>query len=89
MNSFYFKKTDVQQAANGVLTYFSLSNVIKVGSEQVYINGLMAKEGQDYDVVTSNNLVTAIEFISAPAATDNLVFYGVYGNISSVTNNWI
>ena len=49
----------------------------------------MAKEGQDYDVVTSNNLVTAIEFISAPAATDNLVFYGVYGNISSVTNNWI
>jgi hypothetical protein len=66
-----------------------LSNIIKVGSEQVYINGLMAKEVQDYDVVTSGGLVTAIEFVSAPAATDNLVFYGVYGNISSVTNNWV
>jgi hypothetical protein len=59
-------------------------NAVKVGSEQVYLNGLLLEAG-DYTPNTANGEVTGVTFGVAPATTDKVVFYGVYGGISTIT----
>ena len=80
-NSVFLKKNSTTEGPNGSRTSFTFTHAVKAGSEQVYINGLMAKEGDDYTVTSSGATASGIVFVSAPAATDNLVYYGVYGTL--------
>jgi hypothetical protein len=83
-NAIYAKKNTSTQAPNGTATAFPFVNAVKVGSEQVYLNGLLLEAG-DYTPNTANGEVTGVTFGVAPATTDKVVFYGVYGGISTIT----
>ena len=85
-DSIYAKKNTSSQAPNGTATSFPLVNAVKVGSEQVFLNGLMLDAG-DYTTTVANSEVTGITFGSAPAETDKVVFYGVYGTFTQVDFN--
>jgi hypothetical protein len=82
-DAIYAKKNTSTQAPNGSATSFPFVNSVKVGSEQVYLNGLLMDAG-DYTANESNGLVTGVTFGTAPASTDKVIFYGVYGTFTSV-----
>jgi len=52
---------------------------VERGSEIVFLNGLMLREGDDYTkpMISSFGLPLEITFNSAPAATDKIDVYGV------------
>jgi len=82
-NAIYAKKNTSTQAPGDGATEFPFVNSVKIGSEQVYLNGLLLDAG-DYTANQANGLVTGVTFASAPAATDKVIFYGVYGTFTSV-----
>jgi hypothetical protein len=82
-DSIYAKKNTSSQAPNGTATVFPLVNAVKVGSEQVYLNGLMLDAG-DYTTTVVSSEVTEITFNLAPDSGDKVVFYGVYGSFTNV-----
>jgi hypothetical protein len=82
----YAKKNTVTAAPNGTITAFTFTNAVKAGSEQVYLNGQLLDTDGDYTVNTANGMVTGITFGVAPATADKLMFYGVYGTLSTVSN---
>jgi hypothetical protein len=82
--SIYAKKNTSSQAPNGTATVFGFVNAAKINSEQVYLNGLLQVAGVDYTATIAGNRITGIEFGTAPATTDSVIFYGVYGTFTSV-----
>jgi hypothetical protein len=82
-DSIYAKKNTSSQAPNGTATVFPLVNAVKVGSEQVYLNGLMLDAG-DYSTTVVDSEVTGITFNLAPDSGDKVIFYGVYGSFTNV-----
>ena len=82
----YAKKNTVTAAPNGTITAFTFTNAVKAGSEQVYLNGQLLDIDGDYTVNSSGSAVTGITFGVAPATADKLMFYGVYGTLSTVSN---
>ena len=80
----YAKKNTSTQAPNGTATAFPFVNAVKMDSEQVYLNGLLLEAG-DYTVNTANGMATGVTFGVAPVATDKVVFYGVYGSLTTIT----
>jgi len=67
---------------NGTLTTFSLDKHMRVGSEMIYINGLLMEEGQDYTTVLTSGKVSGIEFLEAPTIDMRILAYGVCGTAS-------
>jgi hypothetical protein len=76
----YCKKVSVSGTPNGVLTSFTLASPVRLGSEMIYINGLLMTEGDDYTTVITSGKVSAIEFLVAPVTDMRVGAYGVYGH---------
>ena len=74
----YSKKVTVNGTGNGVLTAFTFDSSVRIGSEMVYVNGLLMEEGEDY-TTTGTGEVTGIEFFDAPITGMKVRAYGVYG----------
>ena len=74
----YCKKVSVSGTPNGVLTSFSLASPVRLGSEMIYLNGLLMEEGEDYTTVLTSGKVTSVTFSSAPTSSMKVVAYGVY-----------
>jgi predicted small integral membrane protein len=74
----YCKKVSVSGTPNGVLTSFALASPVRLGSEMIYLNGLLMEEGEDYTTVLTAGKVTSVTFSSAPTSVMKLVAYGVY-----------
>ena len=74
----YCKKVSVSGTPNGVLTSFSLASPLRLGSEMIYLNGLLMEEGEDYTTVLTSGKVTSVTFSSAPTSAMKVVAYGVY-----------
>jgi hypothetical protein len=74
----YCKKVSVSGTPNGVLTSFSLASPLRLGSEMIYLNGLLMEEGEDYTTVLTSGKVTSVTFSSAPTSVMKVVAYGVY-----------
>ena len=74
----YCKKVSVSGTPNGVLTSFSLVSPVRLGSEMIYLNGLLMEEGEDYTTVLTSGKVTSVTFSSAPTSVMKVVAYGVY-----------
>ncbi len=71
----YAKKNTVTAAPNGTITAFTFTNAVKVGSEQVYLNGQLLDTDGDYTVNEAGGVVTGITFGVAPATADKLMFF--------------
>jgi hypothetical protein len=76
----YFKKASFSGSINGTNAAFTLSASVRVGSETVYLNGLLQEAGVDYTVAGA-----VVTFGSAPQAGDKVVIYGVYGGGGTTT----
>jgi predicted small integral membrane protein len=76
----YCKKVSVSGTPNGVLTSFTLASPVRLGSEMIYLNGLLMTEGDDYTTVITAGKVSAIEFLVAPVTDMRVGAYGVYGH---------
>lgn len=83
----YSKKNTSNQTPDGVSTVFEFVHSVKLDSEQVYLNGLLQVAGVDYSANISGNRITGIEFGTAPATTDSVIFYGVWGAFSTIGTN--
>ena len=68
----YFRKTTVNETANGSIAEFTFGDTLRTGSQVVYLNGLLQDTG-DYTITT-----TSVTFASAPASGDKVVVYGMY-----------
>ena len=75
----YSKKVAVSGTPNGTLTTFSLASPVRLGSEMIYVNGLLMEEGEDYTTVLTSGKVSSVEFIVAPTSAMKVRAYGVYG----------
>jgi hypothetical protein len=75
----YSKKVSVIESSNGTLTTFTLSKAVRLGSEMIYVNGLLMEEGEDYTTIITSGKVSGVEFISAPLSTMKVRAYGVCG----------
>ena len=52
--------------------------------KKALLNSVELLDAGDYTANQANGLVTGVTFASAPAATDKVIFYGVYGTFTSV-----
>jgi hypothetical protein len=75
----YCKKVAVSGTPNGVLTTFTLALPVRVGSEMIYVNGLLMEEGEDYTTVVTSGKVSGVEFLYAPSTEMKVRAYGVCG----------
>jgi len=75
----YSKKVAVSGTPNGTLTTFSLASPVRLGSEMIYVNGLLMEEGEDYTTVLTSGKVSSVEFLVAPTSAMKVRAYGVYG----------
>ncbi len=75
----YTKKVTVFGVPNGVLTTFTLDIPVRIGSEMIYVNGLLMEEGEDYTTIVSSGKVTGVEFLFAPITEMKVRAYGVCG----------
>ena len=75
----YCKKVAVNETPNGVLTTFTLASHVRIGSEMIYVNGLLMEVGEDYTTIVTSGKVSSVEFIFTPSNEMKLVAYGVYG----------
>jgi hypothetical protein len=83
----YSRKNTSNQAPNGSATVFEFVHSVKLDSEQVYLNGLLQVAGVDYTATIAGNRITGIEFGTAPATIDSVIFYGVWGVFSNIGTN--
>ena len=75
----YCKKVAVNGTPNGVLTTFTLSLPVRIGSEMISINGLLMEEGEDYTTILTDGKVSGVEFLYAPSIEMRVRAYGVCG----------
>jgi hypothetical protein len=68
----YFRKTTVNETANGSIAEFTFGDTLRTGSQAVYLNGLLQDAG-DYTITT-----TSVTFNDAPLAGDKVAVYGMY-----------
>jgi hypothetical protein len=68
----YFRKTTVNETANGSIAEFTFGDTLRTGSQAVYLNGLLQDAG-DYTITT-----TSVTFATAPLAGDKVAVYGMY-----------
>ena len=80
----YSKKVVVFGTASGVLTTFTLELPVRIGSEMIYVNGLLMEEGEDYTTIVASGKVSGVEFLYAPSTEMKVRAYGVCG----VTSSW-
>jgi hypothetical protein len=81
INADEFGRVGSSPAPDGVQTQFDLDSELKIDTEFVYLNGVLQEKGglADYTVVTDpgdSTRIIAINFNSAPEATDKLAFAG-------------
>jgi phage-related tail fiber protein len=70
VNSANFKTRETPAGAlNGVITTFTLANTPVVGSEEVFLNGLLQEPGAGNDYTISGATIT---YLAAPVTTDRL-----------------
>ena len=79
VNAEYFQKVGVNESVDGIRAKFSFDKWSKQDSESIFLNGLLMTVGEDYSIINAAGHVFGIEFMSAPAATDRVKAYGVYG----------
>jgi hypothetical protein len=75
----YSKKVAITGTPNGVLTTFTLALPVRIGSEMIYISGLLMEEGADYTTIITSGKVTGVEFLDAPSTEMKVRAYGVCG----------
>ena len=75
----YCKKVAVTGTPNGVLTTFTLALSVRIGSEMIYVNGLLMEEGEDYTTIVTSGKVSGVEFFIAPVSEMKVRAYGVCG----------
>ena len=75
----YSKKVTVAETSNGTLTTFTLNKPVRLGSEMIYVNGLLMEEGDDYTTIITSGKVSGVEFITAPLSNMKVRAYGVCG----------
>ena len=75
----YCKKVAVTGTPNGVLTTFTLALSVRIGSEMIYVNGLLMEEGEDYTTIITSGKVSGVEFFIAPVSEMKVRAYGVCG----------
>ena len=75
----YSKKVTVSGTTNGVLTTFTLALPVRIGSEMIYVNGLLMEEGEDYTTIVTSGKVSGVEFLYAPSTEMKVRAYGVCG----------
>ena len=75
----YSKKVAVTGTPNGVLTTFTLALPVRIGSEMIYVNGLLMEEGEDYTTIITSGKVSGVEFLYAPISEMKVKAYGVCG----------
>jgi hypothetical protein len=69
----FFKKAAVTGLINGENAVFTLGSAVRVGSEAIYLNGLLQVTGDDYTIDG-----TTLTFVAAPEAGDKVAVYGMY-----------
>jgi trimeric autotransporter adhesin len=75
----YSKKVAITGTPNGVLTTFTLALPVRLGSEMIYVSGLLMEEGADYTTIITSGKVTGVEFLDAPSTEMKVRAYGVCG----------
>ena len=75
----YSKKVIVIGTPNGVLTTFTLASAVRIGSEMIYVNGLLMEEGEDYTTIVTSGKVSGVEFLYTPSTEMKVRAYGVCG----------
>jgi hypothetical protein len=68
-NNVYVDKEDLSSLCDGTRTSFALANECVVGSEHVFLRGLLRKNGADYTIGADNKTIT---FANAPYLGDEL-----------------
>lgn len=75
----YQRATVVSGTQDGVNKVFSLSNVLKTGSDQVYMNGQLLTPGASNDYVyDGTTTITLQAAFTAPSSTKVIRVYGTY-----------
>jgi len=75
----YSKKVSVVESSNGTITTFNLAKSVRIGSEMIYVNGLLMEEGDDYSTIVASGKVSGVQFFTAPLSNMKVRAYGVYG----------
>ncbi len=76
LNTFYQKVT-YSEAIDGTNTTFTPNYLLKSGSESVFLNGILQQDVDDYTTTSSNDMVSSIEFVTAPEVGSKVAIYGV------------
>jgi hypothetical protein len=78
-DSIYGRKNTTSGLVNGSNAVFTLTNPVKSGSEQIYLNGLLQSVTNDYTLGTNaSGFVTGFTFTVAPNSGSTIITYGVY-----------